>query len=201
MNSRQAETRRASWLQLRTHVRSEIVTDPENLRFRQALYGHGASGLVVALRRQVCVCSDCGDVSSNLQASRPGLERMPVLTLEDIRACLGEVRDHTKTPIDVAEAEARDRANTALAEAEAEFAPHRSLTIRLWELWLKFGKEPEITDFLTERARSEGLDIDAVPGAMRWLMVQGKTLHAVHRQEIEHRRSDRAPAAEGRSAA
>lgn len=187
--------------QLRTHVRSEIEADPENLRFRQSLYGHGASGLVVALRRQVYICSDCGDVSSNLQASRPGLERMPVLTLEDIRACLGEVRDNAKTPIDVAEAEARDRANSALAEAEVEFAPHRSLTIRLWELWLKFGKEPEITDFLTERARSEGLDVDAVPGAMRWLMVQGKALHAVHRQEIEHRRSDRAPAAEGRSAA
>ena len=73
--------------------------------------GYRGNGLVVAVRRQGYICSDCGDVSSELQTSRPGLKRMPVLTLQDIRDCLGEVRDNEKTMIDVAKAEARDQAN------------------------------------------------------------------------------------------
>jgi len=174
--------------ELRAHSRLELETDPESLGFRHALYGHGGPGPVVALRRQVYVCSDCGDVSSRLQASRPGLERTPTLTLEDMRGCLGEVRDNEKPEIDVAKAEACDEANSALAVAAAEFARHRTLAIDLWVLRLKFGGQPAIAAALTGRARSEGLDVEAVPGSMRWLLRQGEGLHAVHLQEIEHAR-------------
>lgn len=187
--------------QLRIHTRSEIETGPENLRFRKDLYGHGAEGIVVALRRQGYICSDCGDVSSKLLTTRQDMLRMPVLTLEDIRACLGEVRDNEKIKTDLAEAEVRDRANADLGLAETEFARHRSLGINLWALWLKFKTHPDIASVLTDRAKSEGLDVDAVPDAMRWLLLQGKVLHTLHRQEIEHGLCGTAGAAEGATGA
>ncbi|URD34376.1 hypothetical protein M6G65_17220 [Methylobacterium tardum] len=174
--------------ELRTHSHLELETDPQSREFRHALYGHGGAGLVVALRRQVYVCSDCGDVSSRLQSARPVVDRRPTLTLEDMRECLGEVRDNEKPEIDVAKAEACDRANLALAVAEAEFVRHRSLAIDLWVLRLKFGRHPDIAAALTGRARSEGLDVEAIPAAMRWLLRQGEALHAAHVQEIEQGR-------------
>lgn len=161
--------------QIRTLAVIDLETDADNLAFRHELYPDHLEGPVVAGMRERYVCADCRDVVSELRRARPDLDGT-MLTLEDVRDCLGEIRDNEKAEIDLVLAAERAEANYDLERAEWEFTVHRDLALHRWKVWKGFGPDAtaEAREALTTDARAEGIDPEAVPGGMRWLMLQGK---------------------------
>lgn len=165
--------------QIRTLAVLDHETDAENLSFRRALYPDHLGHTVVAARRDRYVCADCRDVVGDLRRARNDLEGT-MLTLDDVRDCLGEIRDNEKAEIDLELAAERAEANYVLERAGAEFEEHRNVALHLWKVWKCFGPDAiaEAREALTTAARAEGLDPEAVPGAIRWLLLQGKRFAA-----------------------
>lgn len=157
----------------------DFETDAENLAFRRELYPDHLDAPVVAGQWWRYVCSDCGDVISDLQRSRPDLGRL-ALTLEDIRDCLGEIRDNEKTDIDLERAAEKAEANYDLQRAQWEYTVHRGIALHLWKLRRCFGADAnaEAREALLKAVREEGLDTEAIPGGLRWLLLQGKAFDA-----------------------
>lgn len=157
----------------------DLETDADNLAFRRELYPDHLEGPVVAGMRERYVCADCRDVVSELRRARPDLDGT-MLTLEDVRDCLGEVRDNEKAEIDLVLAAERAEANYDLERAKWEFTVHRDVALHLWKVRKCFGPDAveEARGAPTTAARAEGIDPDAVPGSMRWLLLQGKAFAA-----------------------
>lgn len=170
----------ARWFgQIRILDGADFETDAENLAFRRALYpDHLGTPVVAGLWRRY-VCSDCCDVISDLQRSRPDLGRLE-LTLDDIRDCLGEIRDNEKTDIDLERATEKAEANFDLPRAQWEFTVHRDIALHLWKVRRCFRPDAnaEAREALLATAREDGLDPEVVHGGLRWLLLQGRAFDA-----------------------
>ncbi|GJE19502.1 hypothetical protein [Methylobacterium marchantiae] len=161
--------------EIRIHEGVRLEGNAENLAYRRELYPEHLDAPVVSDRRQRFVCSDCGDVSSELRRARPDLGT-PMLTLQDVRDCLGDIRDNEKTHIDLDRAAERAEGNFDLQRADWEFTVHRDISGDLWALRLRYGlaAKDELRAALTSFAHASGVAPDATPEALGWLLRQGK---------------------------
>jgi hypothetical protein len=172
--------------QIRTIPTLDFETDAGNLAFRHALYPDHLESPVVADRRERYICADCRDVASELQRARPDLER-PLLTLADIRDCLGEIRDNEKAEIDLVLAAKRSEANDDLRRADWEFSVHKDLSLHLWEVFQRFGQRATKASHaaLLGVARAFGIEPETAPGGLRWLLEQGEAFERTQRRPPE----------------
>ncbi|MFC4172466.1 hypothetical protein ACFOYU_10380 [Microvirga sp. GCM10011540] len=163
--------------QIRDHQVFPLEHDPRNLEFRQVLYPWHPPELVIREYAVAKVCSDCGDVASELQRSRPDL--IPFhLGLEDLRACLGEVRPNEKLEIVLGEAAARAQTNEPWIAAREAFVQHHDLATSMNALRAgiegrrALGREDWAE--IAALAEDQGVSLDARPGALAWLIQEGQ---------------------------
>jgi len=163
--------------QIRDHWEFEVEEDPLCLQFRLLLYPWHPSEVVLENIRNIKICSDCGDVSSELQRSRPELTPFH-LAIEDLRACLGEVRPNQKIEVDLEEAAVRAQANVSWIAAEQALAEHRHLACDMNDLRASIESRHPIGEGDWSRiaglAEEQGVRLEGRPEALEWLIQEGQ---------------------------
>uniref|UniRef100_UPI00191D79AB hypothetical protein n=1 Tax=Microvirga soli TaxID=1854496 RepID=UPI00191D79AB len=163
--------------QIRDHQVFHLESDAQNLEFRQALYPWHPPEPIVHEYAVAKVCSDCGDVASELQRSRPDL--IPFhLDLDDLKACLGEIRPNEKLEIDLGEAAAHARANAPWVAAREGFFEHRDLANRMNTLRASIERRRPLGEEdwaeIASLAEEQGVLLGARTGALGWLIREGQ---------------------------
>jgi len=165
--------------QVRDHQVFYLERDVVSLRLRPLLYPWHPPEPIIRNDGILKVCSDCDDVSSELQRSRPDL--MPFhLSLADLKACIGDVRPNQKLEIDLAEAAVRAQANAPWIEAREAFLEHAALATRMNARRASIERrrplEQEDWDWIISLAEERDVRLEGPPGALEWLIREGQRL-------------------------
>jgi hypothetical protein len=165
--------------QLRDHHVFYLERDPVSLRFRLLLYPWHPSEPIIGNTHTIKICSDCGDVSSELQRRRPDLGEFH-LSVQDLKACIGEIMPNQKPEIDFGEASTRAQANAPWISAREAFLEHAALASRMNERRVSIERRrplgQEDWNWIVSIAEERDLRLEGRPEVLEWLIREGQRL-------------------------